>query len=106
MVRQSRPTLAAMQYALGEYNDSWGEEYGVLHVSPALRLNQERLWPILQDYIAFDPPEGIRPAAAAAQQEGEGMPDDTPLVDEPLPPPIEPVAPYNDIRNDPYFVVR
>ena len=32
--------------------------------------------------------------------------DDTPLVEEPLPPPIEPVAPYNDIRNDPYFVVR
>ena len=93
-----------MNDALSEYNIGRGREQGRLGVSIETRENADRYWEFLQDYIDFQAPDGMRPAAA--QQEGEGMPDDTPLVDEPLPPPIEPVAPYNDTRNDPYFVVR
>ncbi len=95
-----------MNDAVNDYNMRRGREHGRLVLPLETRGNSDRLWAIVQDYIDFEAPDGIRPAAAPGAQEGEGMPDDTPLVDEPLPPPIEPVAPYNDIRNDPYFVVR
>ena len=98
-------TVATMNAAITEYN----KQHDVnLHPPPGIVNDSKKMREFVEHYIVFVDDRGRVAKMARGSGMGGVSDEDVSMSsseNEELPTPA-PVAPYNDVRNDPYFVMR